>query len=423
MVKIYHEKCLCCNEIRALKGISFDLNYGEIFGFLGVNGAGKTTTFKCLANEIIPDYGNIYINNLDVTKHFNTIRNLIGYCPQYDAIFDYLTVFENLKFYGLIKGAKKEKLSLIINSLIDIMNLTEFKNSRSENLSGGNKRKLSVAIALICNPPIILLDEPSTGMDPEARRHMWKAIYNVSLNRKKSTIIMTTHSMEEAESLCKKIGILVDGEFKCLGTSDEIKVKFGYGFEIKVQLKNPDEQKLFEALEIKKEDINDEIDTESFEKYFDKYNKIKKYKELFKKELFGKKLFEEINTEGYVYFKKIIVAVYYLKCSLKLMKLIQQYFEKILCVEYKDNNFTFYIKRNKVKGEKTIGFLFGLIEENKNQFNIGQYFLQYSSLEYIFNMMAKNRENIRINDDKSEDNIQNNDEDGIEITKEMLDCI
>ena len=303
------------------------------------------------------------------------------------------------------------------------MKLLDFKDKISGTLSGGNKRKLSVAIALICNPPIILLDEPSTGMDPEARRHMWKAIYNVSLNRKKSTIIMTTHSMEEAESLCKKIGILVDGEFKCLGTSDEIKVKFGYGFEIKVQLKNPDEQKLFEALEIKKEDINDEIDTESFEKYFDKYNKIKKYKELFKKELFGKKLFEEINTEGYVYFKKIIVAVYYLKCSLKLIKLIQQHFEKIHCVEYKDNNFTFYIKRNKVKGEKTIGFLFGLIEENKNQFNIGQYFLQYSSLEYIFNMMAKNRENIRINDDKSEDNIQNNDEDGIEITKEMLDCI
>jgi len=107
-------------------------------------------------------------------------------------------------------------------SLIDLMNLTEFKDILSKNLSGGNKRKLSVAIALICNPPIILLDEPSTGMDPEARRYMWKIIHDIAIYRKKSTIIMTTHSMEEAETLCEKNSILVKGELLCLGTSDEM---------------------------------------------------------------------------------------------------------------------------------------------------------------------------------------------------------
>ena len=109
---------------------------------------------------------------------------------------------------------------------MDEMNLTQFKNKESGKLSGGNKRKLSVAIALICNPPIILLDEPSTGMDPEARRYMWGVIHRISLNRKQSTIIMTTHSMEEAETLCKRIAIMVDGQFKCLATSDEIKEKY-----------------------------------------------------------------------------------------------------------------------------------------------------------------------------------------------------
>ena len=405
LVKIYHEKCLCCNEIRALKGISFDLNYGEIFGFLGVNGAGKTTTFKCLANEIIPDYGNIYINNLDVTKHFNTIRNLIGYCPQYDAIFDYLTVFENLKFYGLIKGAKKEKLSLIINSLIDIMNLTEFKNSRSGNLSGGNKRKLSVAIALICNPPIILLDEPSTGMDPEARRYMWKVIHNISLYRKKSTIIMTTHSMEEAETLCKTIGILVKGEFICMGTCDEIKNIFGYGFEINFQINEPNINDIYEMFYVSKEDEEQVIYLNSLDECFRIYY-LDRYKSQLKKGLFGGKLLSEINLRGYIPFKKILLWIYYLKCVLSMIKLIKEYFSEIFCVDYGENNFVFNVKRYKTKEEKSIGFLFGLIEENKNKYNIGPYYLRYTSLEQIFNKFAKENQN-EINND-NEINIEIN---------------
>ena len=139
------------------------------------------------------------------------------------------------------------------------MNLLSFKNKIAGNLSGGNKRKLSVAIALICNPPIILLDEPSTGMDPEARRFMWGVIHRVSLNQKKSTIIMTTHSMEEAETLCKRIGILVDGQFKCLSTSDEIKEKYGFGYEINLQINKPDINKLYEMYKVCDEDKNNDI--------------------------------------------------------------------------------------------------------------------------------------------------------------------
>ena len=121
LVKIYYDKC--CNKIEAIKNISFNLDYGEIFGFLGTNGAGKTTTFKCLSNEIFPTYGNIYIEGYDINKYFNKVRNLIGYCPQNDTIFEFLTVYENLRFYGLVKGAKEEKLDDIIDALIKEMNL------------------------------------------------------------------------------------------------------------------------------------------------------------------------------------------------------------------------------------------------------------------------------------------------------------
>ena len=408
--KIYYDKCLCCNEVKALKDISFNLNHGEVFGFLGVNGSGKTTTFKCLANEIFPNAGNIYINNLEVTKHFNTVRNLIGYCPQDDAIFDYLTVFENLKFYGLIKGAKKEKLASVINSLIDLMNLTKFKRILSGNLSGGNKRKLSVAIALICNPPIILLDEPSTGMDPEARRYMRKVIHNISLYRKKSTIIMTTHSMEEAESLCEKIGILVKGEFRCFGTCDEIKNTFGYGFEIKFQINEPDINDIYQMFNVSNEDKEQIIYSNYLNECLRLYY-LDKYKTQMKKGLFGTIILSEIDSKGYIPFKKILLWIYYLKCVLSMIKIIKKYFNEIFCVGFDENNFLFNIKRYKTKGEKSIGFLFGLIEDNKNKYNIGPYYLRYSSLENIFNIFA------RINGDNNYINYQKD----IEITQDLLD--
>ena len=348
-----------------------------------------------------------------MTKHFNKIRNLIGYCPQYDAIFDYLTVYENLKFYGLIKGAKRDKLNMIISSLIELMNLTQFTNSQSGTLSGGNKRKLSVAIALICNPPIILLDEPSTGMDPTARRHMWSVIHNISLYRKKSTIIMTTHSMEEAETLCEKIGILVKGEFRCLGTCDEIKDIFGYGFEINFQINEPNINVIYNMFYVSEEDKEQVIYLNSLDDCFKIYF-LDKYKSQLKKGLFGDKLLSEINIKGYIPFKKILLWIYYLKCVFGMIKIIKEYFNEIYCVDFGENNFVFNVKRYKTKEEKSIGFLFGLIEDNKNKFNIGPYYLRYSSLEQIFNKFAKDDENIINNDSAHEINI--------DMNQDLLDC-
>ena len=144
LIKIY--KIGCCKKKKAVKRISFNLEDGEIFGFLGTNGAGKTTTFKCLSNEIVPSYGNIFIKDYDITKNFNKVRNLIGYCPQFDTIFEFMTVYENLKFYGIVKGAKEDKLDNIIEALMKEMKLLDFKDKISGTLSGGNKRKLSMSL-------------------------------------------------------------------------------------------------------------------------------------------------------------------------------------------------------------------------------------------------------------------------------------
>ena len=223
--------------LTAIKNINFCVEPGECFGLLGLNGAGKTTTFKCITQELSPDNGKIYINGKDMRNNFEELSSLFGYCPQFDAIFEFLTVYENLKFYAQIKGIKHEYLDIVINAMISEMSLSEFINKRAGRLSGGNKRKLSVAISFLCSPPIVLLDEPSTGMDPEARRFMWSVIHKISTKGKKASVIMTTHSMEEAETLCKRMAIMVSGEFVCMGKAGEIKEKYGYGFEIEVRIK------------------------------------------------------------------------------------------------------------------------------------------------------------------------------------------
>ena len=204
----------------AVDRISFGLDYGECFALLGVNGAGKSTTFKSLTRDIVPTQGHITIAGYNVLNEFDQARKLIGYCPQHDAIFPLMTVEEHLWFYAKIKGVPANLRTSVVEECIKQLNLADHRVKCAGALSGGNKRKLSVAIAIIGNPPIILLDEPSAGMDPEARRFMWSVVEKISQRDKKSAVILTTHSMEEAEALSTKMGIMVrGGVFRCYGSS------------------------------------------------------------------------------------------------------------------------------------------------------------------------------------------------------------
>ena len=185
---------------------------------------------------------------MNLAHNFEKIRRLIGYCPQFDALFMSLTVLENLQFYGKVKRIKKRFVNRLIETVMEELDLLNYRDFQAGSLSGGNKRKLSVACALLGNPPIILMDEPSTGMDPQARRFMWGVIARVSTQRKKSAVILTTHSMEEAEALSTEMGIMVKGTFKCFGSAMHLKNKFGTGYEIEIKIQRPDDAEIINFL-------------------------------------------------------------------------------------------------------------------------------------------------------------------------------
>jgi ATP-binding cassette, subfamily A (ABC1), member 3 len=216
----------------AVDNLSFGIEQGEVFGLLGVNGAGKSTAFKMLAGEITSTSGEAYFQGLKISENLDKIRQNLGYCPQFDPLFEHLTVEEHLEMLYDLKSLDSMQRETAIDRKINELGLALYRHKLAGTLSGGNKRKLSVAIAMIGNPHIVFLDEPSTGMDPKARRFMWRVIAKVSMEMKESTVILATHSMEEAEILSNRLGIMVKGNFRCMGTPQHIKSKYGEGLEI-----------------------------------------------------------------------------------------------------------------------------------------------------------------------------------------------
>ena len=229
-------------EKPAVRNMTFGIPKGQVFGFLGINGAGKTSTLKMLSGDIVPTSGSAKLQGKDIMHEQIECRRLLGYCPQFDALFELLTVREHLELYARIKGVPDDKMENVVQAKMHEMNIAHFENRCAGTLSGGNKRKLSVAISLIGKPPLVFLDEPSTGMDPVARRFMWNVIARVATKRKECSIILTTHSMEECEALCTNVGIMVGGRFRCLGSIQHLKHRFGKGYlvEVKLQHHNPD---------------------------------------------------------------------------------------------------------------------------------------------------------------------------------------
>jgi ATP-binding cassette subfamily A (ABC1) protein 1 len=220
----------------AVRQLSYGIPPGECFGFLGINGAGKTSTLKMLTGDVLPTEGNAYIAGKDILTQQLEVRSLLGYCPQFDALLDLLTVREHLELFAKVKGIPQSHRSALVRQAMVEMDLTNFENKLAGRLSGGNKRKLSVGIAMIGNPPIMFLDEPSTGMDPVARRYMWSVIAKMSTRSKDSSVVLTTHSMEEAEALCSRVGIMVGGRLRCLGSCQHLKNKFGQGLMLEIKL-------------------------------------------------------------------------------------------------------------------------------------------------------------------------------------------
>eukprot|EP00472_Partenskyella_glossopodia_P003616 CAMPEP_0197517740 /NCGR_PEP_ID=MMETSP1318-20131121/2799_1 /TAXON_ID=552666 /ORGANISM="Partenskyella glossopodia, Strain RCC365" /LENGTH=1779 /DNA_ID=CAMNT_0043067553 /DNA_START=348 /DNA_END=5687 /DNA_ORIENTATION=- len=225
----------------AVRDMYFTVPQGQCFGFLGINGAGKTTTLKMLTGAVYPTRGEAYMNGLNAITEQRKIRKYLGYCPQFDAFLGTLSARETLTMFGQIKGIAPEVLPDYVTGMISLLGLEEYADRASGGYSGGNKRKLSVGIALMGNPPMVLLDEPSTGMDPASRRTMWNLIQSTM---KKRAVILTTHSMEECEALCQRIGIMVGGAMRCLGSEQQLRHRYGNGYQIDTRLKDLEDAKL-----------------------------------------------------------------------------------------------------------------------------------------------------------------------------------
>ncbi|CAO1386925.1 unnamed protein product [Diamesa serratosioi] len=217
----------------AVNQLCLGVEGSECFGLLGINGAGKTSVFKMLTGDENISGGNAWVEGFSIKEQLNRVHQRIGYCPQFDALLDDLTGREILKIFSLLRGIPMKDMELIYTKLATELNLLKHLDKQAKSYSGGNKRKLSTALALIGDPALIFLDEPTSGMDPGAKRQLWNII-NKTRNSGRS-VVLTSHSMEECEALCTRIAIMVNGEFKCLGSTQHLKNKFSNGFILTVK--------------------------------------------------------------------------------------------------------------------------------------------------------------------------------------------
>ncbi|MBI5325070.1 MAG: ABC transporter ATP-binding protein [Ignavibacteriae bacterium] len=207
----------------AVSQITFDVNEGEIFGFLGANGAGKTTAMKMLTGLLSPTSGKAKVAGFDVYKQSEQIKKHIGYMSQKFSLYEDLTIVENISFYAGIYGLTDEQISEKTNFLLKKLDLEKSRNELIKSLPLGWKQKLAFSVAIIHDPGIVFLDEPTGGVDPITRRQFWNLIYEASENKK--TIFVTTHYMDEAE-YCDRISIMVDGKIEALDSPVNLKEKY-----------------------------------------------------------------------------------------------------------------------------------------------------------------------------------------------------
>lgn len=207
-------------DVTAVDGLSLSVSKGELFGLLGPNGAGKTTTINVLCGLIPPTQGSVIVRGCDVQKEPEKVKTSIGVCPQDTAVFDYLSGRENIEFFGNLHGLSKETLKTNTDTLLEKMGFTENANRRANIFSGGMRRRINLAMALVHDPEIAFLDEPTVGMDPQSRRAVWDFI--TGLKSQDKTIILTTHYMEEAEELCDRVGIIDYGKLIALDTPAQL---------------------------------------------------------------------------------------------------------------------------------------------------------------------------------------------------------
>ncbi|EWS72164.1 ABC transporter family protein (macronuclear) [Tetrahymena thermophila SB210] len=379
----------------AVDNLNFGVKTGDVFCFLGVNGAGKTTTMRMLTGEETIGSGDAYIQGCKIPEQISEAQQYIGYCPQFDALLDNLTAREHLELFAAIKGIRPDQREQAVNEKLDELNLRKFENVVARTYSGGNKRKLSVAIAMLGNPPIAFLDEPSTGMDPGNRRFMWNVISDMAANKKKTSIILTTHSMEEAEALGTKVGIVIGGNFKCMGSIQHLKNKFGKGYEISIKSNVPtiDQlQKMAGGLS-----LNTIIEKQNLCKMLDQI-KYSQFNDQIKEGKFGSSIYFQLNSKkcNQVELAVLIESIYNFNTQQRIEQFLSQNFNRYEILEGLNN----YIKV-RVQCEQNLGYLFGIMNRYQNELNICSYTISQTTLEQIFHDIANHEIKTKIQDNNS----------------------
>lgn len=233
------EGVFCCADESAFKKtglarLSLAIEGGEVFGLLGHNGAGKTTTMKIITAEERPTCGKVVLGGQDMERSPEKAFQMLGYCPQHDALWKNITIKEHIECYAAIRGVSKADTPRIVDAYLNGLQIMEHAGKNADECSGGTRRKLSFALSMVGNPRIVLLDEPSTGMDPRSKRFLWDTIL-ASFQGKKGAIL-TTHSMEEADALCSRVGIMVKGGIRCIGSTQHLKNLYGAGYTLEMKI-------------------------------------------------------------------------------------------------------------------------------------------------------------------------------------------
>ncbi|XP_043646341.1 retinal-specific phospholipid-transporting ATPase ABCA4 [Drosophila teissieri] len=337
----------------AVKGISFHVPHAECFGLLGINGAGKTSTFKMLAGDEKITSGEAYIDGTNISTH--KVYRKIGYCPQFDALFEDLTGRETLNIFCLLRGVQRRHVKPICWGLAISFGFAKHMDKQTKHYSGGNKRKLSTAISVLGNPSVLYLDEPTSGMDPAARRQLWRIIGLIRTAGK--SIVLTSHSMDECEALCSRLAIMVDGEFKCIGTVQSLKNQYSKGLILKVKVKH--KKKTFQRVV---EDSSSSADKKSITETDSKF-------------LQGASVLESSLTDRILNVNRFILK------EIPDAELKEEY----------NGLITYYIPHSKI-----LATIFQLLETNSHKLNIEDYLIMQTRLEEIFLDFASKRDGSQI---------------------------
>ncbi|MBX0288609.1 ABC transporter ATP-binding protein [Haloarcula salinisoli] len=247
----------------AVQGVDLQVESGEFFGFLGPNGAGKTTTIKTFATLLHPTTGTVLVNGYDVETKSTAVCESIGYMAQETSVDEELTARENIRFASKVYGVPSDERADRVEQLLDLVNLTDVADTRAENFSGGMKKRLDAATVLVHRPPIVFLDEPTTGLDPEARIAFWE--YLRRINELGTTVFLTTQYLEEVDRLCDRIGLLQDGQIVTTDTPESLKSSIG-GEILELQLEEPSANRMDHAKRaIRQSDVLDDSTVETTE--------------------------------------------------------------------------------------------------------------------------------------------------------------